>query len=307
MLKELLIYTATAIPVRPPIGLILTAFLLVGCNSTNYREDSRYIYQAYVGTQLPSKEQASVWWDKGGLIVNIDGEDLYICDNPYNCYLPKYPYMGAYLLPGEHTFEYQIQGRKTNISAVFHMKANLLANHEYEFSYDKRFTASSHYDYAARLVDKNTDLLVAGRSPDVFEWSWLDLEKVLQKMVRNSETEAQAIELLSEPTGRMLDNTFVYVACKKVKGVIVKWNDAETLHTRFSPRACGFLFIRFDEASILQDYAYIDAHFRDCYWNPFSAWDVDTVSRKADACRLRLRNEAYAKFHVLVDKTSDRP
>lgn len=307
MRSDLSFYKATAIPVGLPIGLIISAFLLMGCISTNYREDQIYIYQAYSGTQLPKKDVATVWWDKGGLIVNIDGQELYTCDDPYHCHFDKDKFFrGAYLRPGEHTFEYQISGFRGSISAVIRMKANLLANHEYEFRYDKRFTAFSHYDYAARLVDQNTGERVAGRSPDVFEWSWLELEQALRRLARNSATEEQVIGLLSEPINRMSDNTFVYVACKKVKGVIVRWNDAEERHTRFSPEACGFLFLHFGKSGILQNYAYIDAPFRDCKWNPFT-WNVDSQISKANACRLRLRNEAYAKFRVFTDKPSDKP
>lgn len=306
MLKDLSFYKVAAIPVRLPIGLIFTAFLIVGCTTINYREDPQYVYQGYSGTRLPKKDVATVWWDKGGVVTNIDDKDLYICDDPYNCSDARVHYIGAYLLPGTHTFDFQVGCHKC-VPDVIRMNANLLAGHTYEFNFDYRYKAYDRYDYAARLVDKTDNKEVAGRSPDVLTWTWLEWEQALQKLDRNSVSQVKVIELLSDPIERLSDKTLVYVACKGLKGVFVRWHDAEVIYTRNNPRACGFLFLGFDEPGTFDHFAYIEAPFRDCYFNPLTVWNPDSTYEKQDTCRHRLLDESHTKFRIMHDRLSDRP
>jgi hypothetical protein len=294
-----------------PFGLFFLLFsfifLLSACATHNYRDEAALIYRGYEGPILSKDQYAEVWWGKSrGVVVTIDGSELYTCEDPYNCSSARTHYLGAHLLPGEHTFEYQVGCHKC-VSAMIRMKAYLLPEHLYEFGVEYRYKAYSHYDYAARLVDTTTGMLVAGRSPDVFEWTWLELEQELQSLSRNNATEDQVIELLSEPNDRMSDNTFVYVACKKVKGVIRRWNDAEGTHTRKDPNACGLLFVSFDKSGSFQNYNYIVAPFRDCYFNPLTVWNSESAHDRADTCRSRLRDGSYAKFRIMNDMPSNYP
>lgn len=295
------------------IAFFLTALALAhatlltgGCTALNYREDPNAIYKGYNEPNLSREDAAFVWWDKSrGRIYTIDGKVVNEWKAPGYV---KGNYWGAELLPGQHTMEYFIWGHKS-APVTIRVDANLSPGHIYVFNSDYQMYAEHPRGYAISLIDEKTGALVAGRSPEIFKWSWSDWEQQLQRLKRNSATDIQVIELLSEPIDSLSDNTRMYVICpdKKKGRVIVSWHRAETIETIYNAKACGFLFLEFDKADSFQAYNFVAVPFRECYRNPLKQWDATAWHKEAEACRSRLKNQGYTKFRAGTGKGSDTP
>lgn len=302
------------------IAFFLTALALAhatlltgGCTALNNREAPNAIYKGYNEPKLSREDVAFVWWDKSrGRIYTIDGKVVneWIETQPAteNRKAPGYVkgnYWGAELLPGQHTMEYFIWGHKS-APVTIRVDANLSPGHTYVFNSDYQMYAKHPRGYAISLIDEKTGALVAGRSPEVFKWSWSNWEQSLQRLKRNSATDIQVIELLSEPIDRLSDNARVYVVCpdNKKGRVIVSWHRAETIETIYNAKACGFLFLEFDKADSFQGYNFITVPFRECYRDTLKHWDTTALHKEAKACRSRLKNQGYTKFRT---GTADTP
>lgn len=153
---------------------------------------------------------------------------------------------------------------------------------------DVRLCARAPDDYAISLVDENTGALVAGRPPQVLKWSWYDWKQVLEGLKRDSATEQQTIELLSEPIRRMSDNTAVYLVCRS-EGLISDW----PIYV-MPPKHAGFLFVEFDESL-----------FRECFRSPFTVSDAESWHSEYYACRSRLQERAYDEFRAVTGRSAE--
>jgi hypothetical protein len=184
--------------------------------------------------------------------------------------------------------------------ATITIDADLSGGHVYSFKYDSRLYAEGPAEYSVSLIDEEAEALVAGRPPEVLKWKWSDLEQALKKLKRDSATEKQTIELLSEPWRRLSDNVAVYLVCRN-QGLIARW----PIISSKPPANCGMLFIEFDKSRNLQGDTFVYVDFRKCFRSPFTAWDAEAWHREYAACSERLQEKAYAEFHALTGNPAE--
>lgn len=280
MRKESSIYEAIITPVGLSFVLILTTFLFVGCISNNYREDPKLIYHAYAGTQLPQEDVATVWWYKGrGIVVNINGRDLYTCEDPYNCSDARVHYIGAELLPGVHKLEFQLRGYKA-VPAVIMIEAELVAGHSYSFQTTAPTHAQHPSDYTVALIDDESGELIAGRPPEASRRSLEEITRVVENMQLNSATEKEVIEQLSVPYDRISENILVY--------------------NRLPLPAPGkerFLFLEFGATGTLKSFTNIDVPLHRCKRS--MRWDYESAWEEYNSCKYSFEKCMYAEYYAM--------
>jgi hypothetical protein len=309
------------------VTAVLTVLFFNACTSMQeYRESPDALYRGYTGPSIPKEEVATVWWHFYPRAVSVDGKavkttiyrgqdlcplkDASIDEKTVNVSrdgivvkmtgaAKTMAFIGAELLPGRHTMEVCVRSIKA-ASATITIEADLSGGHVYSFKYDSRLYAKGPAEYSVSLIDEETGSLVAGRPPEILKWKWSDLEQALKKLKRDSATEKQAIELLSEPWRRLSDSVAVYLVCRN-RGLISRWPDI----TIKPPANCGMLFVEFDKSGILQDITFVDVDFRKCFRSPFTAWDAEAWHREYAACSKRLQENAYAEFRTLTGNPAE--
>jgi len=278
--------------------LVHAVLLTVGCAAPYFRERPNVVYQGYNDPKLPREDVVFVWWYKSpGWISTIDGKVVnkkrpYVTGNrKLSRNEEQIHYLGAELLPGQHTMEYLVTGYKS-IPATIRVDADLSPGHTYVFKTVYEGKPQRPHDYYVSLVDERSGAIVAGRSADVQTWSWSDWEQAIQRLKHNSATERQVIELLSEPFDSLPDNTLVYVACPESNYVSITLEGAASLRSS----NCGFLFLAFDKNDRLHTYTYMAVPFHECRRKAFK---VRTLRGEYfSACKARLKKQGYAKFRT---------
>jgi len=289
----------------PLFVIFLAIILLCGCTPAglHYGGDTQrnpskpeVLYLGYQGARLHQSQIATLWWNNTpGVVEEINGNSVNRLDGTG---VSKW---GAELLPGKYTIRYYICSPRLKGSGCTYidLEANLDPGHIYEFKTTTPGTTNLPCKFTVALVDAASGNLVAGRTPDVYKWSWGKLENVLQGLQRKSATKQKVKELLSKPHRQpyVYENTLVYIV-HKGRPVIgcSQPNRTGFLHTEHAKSVFGFLFLEFGESGGLQDYTFVEAPLYQC--NRFWKWDWETAWKERDSCLFRLERLSYAEYRL---------
>jgi hypothetical protein len=287
----------------PLFVIFLVIILLCGCTPAglHYGDDTQRnpskpeaLYLGYQGARLHQSQIATLWWNNTpGVVEEINGNSVNRLDGTG---VSKW---GAELLPGKYTIKYYICSPRLKGSGCNYidLEANLAPGHIYEFKTTTPGTTNLPCTFTVALVDTASGNLVAGRTPDVYKWSWGKLESVLEELQRKSATKQKVKELFSKPHPYVYENTLVYTVSKS-KPVICcsPLNRTGFLHTEHDKSVFGLLFLEFGESGGLQNYTFVEAPFYQC--NRFWKWDWETAWKERDSCLFRLERLSYAEFRI---------
>ena len=183
--------------------LILIILLGAGCTTSAPRQDLDIIYQGYEGSRLPPEQIATVYLSNGPMIrvISIDNKNV---NNPNIVYIDSEAtyqaeeFSRAELSPGLHIFLVWVSARKAT-SAIASIQAILQPGHTYFVNFDNTLYANTSSHYAARMIDKSSGDVVGGRMKDALDWSWGDVQNILQTMSQEGETHMDVIEQFGVP------------------------------------------------------------------------------------------------------------
>lgn len=277
--------------------------LLAGCvvsqprDVKSLQETRGEIFRGYDGPPLPEEE--TVWVDWGyvtwpfkfgsGIVVSIDGvqinpthqERLYALSERQELAVIT---SAAELLPGMHVFKYECTAHQ-GLTRSFQLKTNLEAGHLYRIDCDAARSAKSELLFATELIDINSGELLAGRPQEALDWSWHEFQLVLQGLKKDKAGKQKILEMFLNPAwpsannphydlnkvaSGILDasNTIIYRLYPQMTGVLMDNSGVMEGYFRkplpFSKRQRGLLFMKFDEASLLSSYQYVDIPNEEC-------------------------------------------